>query len=651
MKRLVWLCLLTLVVATPSRGQDVPQWVKDATAGTLPAFGPKTSAVVLLAEERITVESDGRLVNSNRLGMRLVKREARARAVARAMYRTDGGKVRSLTAWLLRPSLPLKKYNTAVDVAAVNNDIYNEVRVKVVSAADESDTGSVFAYETITEERSVFTQFDWSFQDDLPVLISRVALAMPSGWTASSFTFNHSPVDPLVSGSTYTWELRGLPAIEAEPAMPGPDQIAPRLVVTFAPAAGAAATFGPSFETWQSVSRWLTTLNEPQILPTPALTAEVQRLSTNLRSELDKIRAIGRYAQGIQYISVQTGIGRGGGYKPHPAGEIFTKSYGDCKDKVTLMRAMLKVAGISSYPVALYSGDPYYVRESWPSPQQFNHAIIAISVSDATLQSVSIQHPALGRLLFFDPTDADTILGDLPEQLQGSLALIVADDRGDLVRIPTIPSEKTEMRRQIELVLLPDGSINAKMQENSVGQAAAAMRADFRSGSPADFVKRIERWISQTVAGAAVTKVDAVHLPGDDNFVLQAEFEGAHYAQLMNNRLLVFKPAIVNRNVGFSFSETSRKYPVVIHSQYSTDIVRVKLPDGFKVDDLPGRVKIDTAFGRYSSTFEVADGLLVFTRNLAMPSSIIPADRYTEVRSFFQRISAAEQAPVVLLKN
>jgi hypothetical protein len=649
MKRLVWSCLFTIALSNPSLAQDAPQWIKEAAANAVPAVGPKISAVVLLAEERVSVESDGRVITTTRRATRLLSREARGRAVARAMYQTDGGKVRSLNAWLLRPSMPVRKYDTAVDIAAVNNDIYNEVRAKVISAMGDSDAGSIFAYEAVTEERSVFTQFDWAFQDDLPALISRVVLMMPMGWTASSLTFNHSPVDPIITGSTYTWELRGLPAIEPEPAMPTPHQIVPRLAVTFAPATGTAAVFGPSFDTWQSVSRWLTTLQEPQSLPTAALTAEVQRLSANATSELEKIRAIGRYAQGIQYISIQTGIGRGGGYKPHTAGEIFAKSYGDCKDKVTLMRTMLKAAGIPSYPVAIYSGDPLYVRDSWPSPQQFNHAIIAIRVSDATLPA-SIEHPALGRLLFFDPTDADTLVGDLAEQLQGSFALIVADEKGGLVRIPMIPPEKSELRRQTELVLSPDGTINAKMEEISIGQAAAAMRAEFRLGSPADFVKRIESWISRTVPGAAITKVDPVQKADDDNFTLRAEFLGPHYAQLMQNRLMVFKPVIVDRRTEFSFSATSRKYPVVISSRQATDIVRVELPEGFKVDELPAAVRIETSFGNYSSSFEVTNRLLIFTRNVSMRPTVIPADRYSEVRSFFQRVSAAEQAPVVLVK-
>jgi len=50
-------------------------------------------------------------------------------------------------------------------------------------------------------------------------------------------------------------------------------------------------------------------------------------------------------------------------------------------------------------------------------------------------------------------------------------------------------------------------------------------------------------------------------------------------------------------------------------------------------------------------SFEVANGMLVFTRKISMRSTVIPSDQYSEVRSFFQRLYAAEEAPVVLIRN
>jgi Transglutaminase-like superfamily len=119
-------------------------------------------------------------------------------------------------------------------------------------------------------------------------------------------------------------------------------------------------------------------------------------------------------------------LARGGGHQPHLATEVFSKQYGDCKDKANLMKTMLRVAGIDSYMVAIYGGDRNHVHPEWASPEQFNHAIIAIKVPDDVALPSVINHPKLGRLLIFDPTESETPIGDLPEDEQGSYALICA---------------------------------------------------------------------------------------------------------------------------------------------------------------------------------------------------------------------------------
>ena len=85
----------------------------------------------------------------------------------------------------------------------------------------------------------------------------------------------------------------------------------------------------------------------------------------------------------------------------------------------------------------------------------------------------------------------------------------------------------------------------------------------------------------------------------------------------MQDRLLVFKPAVVARREALSLTEPTRKYPVVLDSHAFTETVRMKLPAGFEVDELPDPVKLDTAFGSYKTSYVVKDGELVFTRALA----------------------------------
>ena len=62
-------------------------------------------------------------------------------------------------------------------------------------------------------------------------------------------------------------------------------------------------------------------------------------------------------------------------------------------------------------------------------------------------------------------------------------------------------------------------------------------------------------------------------------------------------------------------------------------------------------MKLDTAFGSYATSYEVKDGVLIFSRKLVQRATTIPVEQYNSVRSFFERIRAAEQAPVVLIRK
>jgi hypothetical protein len=626
--------------------------LRQAAAVTVPAYDKKVSAVVLLDEQRVTVDDEGRVTTVRNYAVKVLSREGREDAIAVVGYNTDFEKVKDLKAWLIRPSGDPKRYSKdrVLDIAAEEDDVYNEARVRAIMAMDDAEPGAVFGFESTVETRSVFTQDEWPFQEKLPVLTSRYILALPSGWRAESVTFNHAKVEPSLAATTYTWELRNLPLIEEEPGGPAMNYLAARIAVSYFPPFGRSIA-GRTFTKWGEVSQWLSELSDPQAVANDSMSAKAQSLVTGLPTELEKIRAIGRFVQNVHYISIQTGLGRGGGYKPHSAVDVFAKSYGDCKDKANLMRAMLKSIGITSYPVSICSGDPLYVREEWPSPHQFNHCIIAIKVKDDTQAPTIIKHPALGRLLIFDPTDDDTPVGDLPDHEQGSFALVIAGDLGSLTRMPVTPPEANRLRRDIDASLGADGALTATLKERAEGQAAVNLRRTYHHLQRPEYAKYIERWVSRGANAASVSKLE----PSDDiatgRFGLELAFSSASYGQVMQGRLLVFKPAVVSRLNALMLTAATRNHPVLVSATAFDESVRIKLPAGFDVDEMPDPVKLDAPFGKYSVSYEVKDGYLIFNRSLVTQGTIVPAAQYQLARGFFERIRAAEQSPVVLAKK
>jgi hypothetical protein len=312
---------------------------------------------------------------------------------------------------------------------------------------------------------------------------------------------------------------------------------------------------------------------------------------------------------------------------------------------------MLKSLKIEAYPVFIFSGDSTFVRQEWASPSQFNHCIIAIKVSDSLQAPTVIVHPTLGRLMIFDATDPHTLVGDLPNHEQGSFALIAAGNDGSLMKMPIISPEFNKLERTAEITLDANGNISGTISEKATGQSATSFRREFRGSSVADYTRQIEGWVTRGVMGAKVSKVTPKDDSNDGKFSLDIEFNAATYAQLMQGRLMVFKPAIIGRLERFSLSGDKRYNPYLIDATAYSETIKIKLPPGFVVDEMPEPAKFESVFGKYSVTYEVKDEYLLFNRSMTLYKTDVPPEKYQSVLNFFGRIRAAEQTPVVLLKK
>jgi len=308
---------------------------------------------------------------------------------------------------------------------------------------------------------------------------------------------------------------------------------------------------------------------------------------------------------------------------------------------------MLKAVGIDAFPVAVYSGSRTHVRPEWPSPQQFNHMIVAIKVAQSTEAEAIVQHPSLGRLLIFDPTDPDTPFGYLPEHEQGSYGLIAAANIRELVKLPVAAVSAGRQERSTGAILSATGDLSATLEERSSGEAAARELRLFHHASAAGYKQAIEQWIVRGVQGAAISKIEPVD--SGSEFRLTVEFTAPHYAQSMQGRILVFKPAMVSRRESLPLGDTGRS--VTLSSEAYIETVKVRLPSGFKVDETPPKVDLDTRFGKYSLLCETQDTELILHRSLEMRAGTVAAKDNSALHAFYKKIMDAELSPVVLVRQ
>jgi hypothetical protein len=638
-----------LAVAALHAADEFPDWARQAAAQSVPAYSAKVSAVVLLQEESVTADPDGRRTMRERGVIKVLQKSSDSIQAFRS-YNTKTGKIRDFRGWLQPPTGALISFgkDKVVDIALSAEFTYDEGRAKLIIPGANLAPGSVFAYEVTEEEKSVFVQYRYAFQDSLPVMVSRFLLTVPGGWEVRGAVFNHAPLEPAVSGGTYTWELRDLPWIEHERYSPDLHALAPWLGVTYSPGENKAGL--PALKDWSSVSAWQAGFADPAAAATDTVRAKAAELTRQAAAEIDKIRAIAAFAQQVNYVSVQTNITRGGGYTPHAAADVLARNYGDCKDKATLMRALLKAVGIESYLTAIYSSDRTFVRPEWPSPWQFDHAIVAIRVSADTSLPTVVDHPRLGRLLMFDPTDSDTPLGDLPQDEQGSHALVVAAERGELVDMPRLPATTNRVESTVEAAMDAAGRLQAHVGRQYFGQSAAQAHARVAHQSNEELKRGYEMALSRRVGAIAVKQAGISGRIGEGQMQLSLDFAADNFSQTVQG-LIIVKPGALALGADYVFAPGERKVPVKLDADVYRDSVRIKLPPGYKIDEMPDAVRLDSRYGMYRANWKADGADLVFEQSTEVRDALVPAAQYAELRTFFDKIGGSQAAPVVLMKK
>jgi hypothetical protein len=643
--------LLVLFAALPALA-DVPGWLKEVATAAHPKYPPQTRAVVLFHEEKVTLDETGRQITTTRKAIKILTVEGKGEAEGAFAYDNKDAKVRDIKAWVMQPSGKIREFGKkeVKEENLVADALYSSMRYVTISGKAEVDPEAVFGFESTVEEKTIFTQFRFLFQTTQPHLLSRFQLTVPAGWRAVAKGYEGANATPTVEGSTYTWEARVLPFVEREVSAPRTSSLLPRIAVSALPPAGATSAL-PTFEKWKDVSVWQSQLTDSQSLVNQSIEAKAKSLVAGKSGVLDQVRAIAEYVQGVRYVSIQTNLSKGGGYVPHSADEVLRNEFGDCKDKANLLRALLKVINVPSHLTAIFSGDSRYTQEDWPSPMQFNHEILAIVFPEDTKLPASLRHPELGNLLFFDPTDHVVPLGYMPDHEQNSQALIIAGEKGALVRTPITPPAANHLERRWAIAMSPDGKLEGTFTETATGQEAFDLVRRERNRNGEDLRKIFDARFAAAIPGSRLTEVDSKYDAGSHTYTTKVKFAADTYAKVMKDRLWIVKSTPMAYYGVPNLSKPTRTQPVILEPISFSESVEWTLPDTLKLDEMPDADGQTAAFGKHSASWK-ADGLKVsFQRSILMRQAMVPAAEYKATRDFFLRFNGIEAAPIVLVKK
>lgn len=463
--------------------------------------------------------------------------------------------------------------------------------------------------------------FEYSFAKDAIVENEQLELDVPTGKFVKIVCPEFKPEIKEENGrKIYHWTHSNLIVKEKDPdEVPRRMQPTPDVQIT-------------TFASWEDIGRWYAGLQKDALQITPAIQAKATELTKGLKTDDDKIHAIYNFVSlKFHYIGLDFGIGR---YQPHAADDVLDNGYGDCKDKHTLLAALLKAAGYDAWP-ALVRTDRE-IDPDVPSPAQFNHVITVVPRGNSLIWLDTTPEVAPYRLILLGLRDKEALV-------------IPTNTTAQLMRTPANSPEPEVQEFSIQGKLGGDGTFTAHVEQTYQGDTEVVFRAALRQTPEAEWPQLMQRISRAMNFGGDVSNVKATAPDDlDKPLLISYDYVRKNFGDWDNHHTTAPLPPFGIE----AFKEVKQKKPPepVLLGSVGKVVYRsrVELPKEYKVTP-PAPVVLAKPYAEYSGLTRVEDGVMTTVRELKIKQARVPLSDWEEYRNFCIAIADDEYSQLNLV--
>jgi hypothetical protein len=318
-------------------------------------------------------------------------------------------------------------------------------------------------------------------------------------------------VQPVATAGTgkvdYTWDLRQMPGVDLEDSLPAWYDPEPSVQLT-------------EFETWAEVNQWALALFKTSPSFSPELNRKIEEWK-QISDHEQQILAVLQFVQDqVRYFGIEIGTST---EKPADPSKVFSRRFGDCKDKSLLFVTILRTLGISAYPVLVNSTMGRAMDDWLPAADDFDHCIAVVQCD--------------GQTYWLDPTmnyqRGPLAAHYLPDYERG---LIISPYTTELSAIPQatgLPQTSTTEYFQLRGKTEP---ADLKVVTVAEGRDAEILRAFFATTKRADIEKSYTHFYADLFPGIKMTSPVAVEDDESQNTFQTTEFYSIDNAWTLSDK-------------------------------------------------------------------------------------------------------------------
>jgi transglutaminase-like putative cysteine protease len=340
----------------------------------------------------------------------------------------------------------------------------------------------------------------------------------------------------------------------------------------------------------------------PKAAPTPTIRALAARLTAGVTDREAKARLLYEYvARTIRYVGLQLGQGR---VVPHDADAVLHVGYGDCKDHVTLLSALLSAEDIPSIPALISTKARYRLPET-PTLSLLDHVILYLPEFD----------------LFADSTSPFAPFGVLPFSEYGKPVILVRPHGSTIARVPGLPADLASTHTDTELTIDPDGTVTGDTATIAEGPSAITLR---------EVASNIE---DEGPGIAAENQLRRLGTPGQGEFSFETPLELGDSYGVQGHFTLDDKLAdgpedhfslpaglpVLTRGSGFLVSDNAVDHGNhLCYAGQQIETIHLALPKSVTITTLPPAVTIQGGYASYTASYTQEANTLVVERKLTI---------------------------------
>lgn len=304
----------------------------------------------------------------------------------------------------------------------------------------------------------------------------------------------------------------------------------------------------------------------------PEIKALTDSLTRNQSSDKEKVRSIFKWVQNnIKYIAFEDGEN---GYVPREASLVMKRKYGDCKDKTSLLVAMMKSQGL-------------HASYAWVGSRDLPYKFSEFSTGFNTNHVVAVWWDENNQPVILDGTTQNHSMEDIPAFIQGKECFIDnGPDKYTLYKIPVASPEKNLIYDSLIVELKGDTLIGYGISLYK-GEKRAYMMDYFEGKNSTDLPKIVMNQLPKASNKFIVDSVKSEPISNNGTpFTFTYYFHLPNY--LISNHTVKYLNLNLDRFPSMIDLKDDRWMPVELKQTMSHVFVcSLVIPEGYEIRELP----------------------------------------------------------------